>query len=103
MANNKSDARLVLLHPQDNVFVCAQSINAGEQICVEGVKKTMQTSVSLGHKIARFDISKESKILKYGTPIGSAILNIAQGEHVHMHNIKSDYIASHTRNKKGAS
>ena len=29
--------------------------------------------------------------MKYGAPIGSATAAIAAGEHVHVHNMKSDY------------
>ena len=32
------------------------------------------------------------KVLKYGLPIGSATRDIAAGEHVHVQNMKSDYI-----------
>ncbi len=35
------------------------------------------------------------KILKYGMPIGIATRNIAAGEHVHIHNIRSAYTPTH--------
>jgi hypothetical protein len=31
-------------------------------------------------------------VLKYGLPIGSATRAIAAGEHVHVQNLKSDYV-----------
>jgi hypothetical protein len=37
-------------------------------------------------------IKKNSVVIKYGVPIGSAIVEIEAGEHVHLHNMKSDYI-----------
>ena len=52
------------------------------------------------HKIARKEILKGEKIIKYGVSIGSAVKDITFGEHVHMHNMKSDYISSHTRQSK---
>jgi altronate hydrolase len=43
-----------------------------------------------GHKYARKDICCGEKVIKYGMPIGSAVCNIAAGEHVHTHNCKTD-------------
>jgi hypothetical protein len=31
-------------------------------------------------------------VIKFGVPIGSATVPIEAGRHVHVHNIKSDYI-----------
>ena len=36
-------------------------------------------------------IAAGEKVLKYGAPIGTATAAIAAGEHVHVHNIESDY------------
>lgn len=43
-----------------------------------------------GHKIALMDIKKDENIIKYGYPIGHAVEDIAAGEHVHTHNIKTN-------------
>ena len=45
--------------------------------------------IPLGHKIALREIKKGEKIIEYGEVIGVAIKDIKQGEHVHVHNIKS--------------
>ena len=37
------------------------------------------------------------KVVKYGAPIGSIVNPTAIGGWVHVHTMKSDYIASHTR------
>ncbi len=57
----------------------------------------MTFRISVGHKVARKRIAEGQKVIKYGVSIGSAIANIAIGDHVHLHNMKSDYIHSHTR------
>ena len=54
-------------------------------------------AVELGHKLARRVIAADARVLKYGAPIGSMRVNVARGEHVHLHNLKSDYIPSTTR------
>jgi hypothetical protein len=45
----------------------------------------------MGHKLAAKAMGPEDKVIKYGAPIGSATQPIAIGEHVHLHNLKSDY------------
>jgi SAF domain len=91
-----TDPRLLLLAPGDTVFVLRDQIAAGELIQVEGEKIRVQVALGLGHKIARKATKTGDKIIKYGAPIGSATQPIAIGDHVHTHNLKSDYTATHT-------
>ncbi len=86
-----TDHRLLLLHARDNVFVLTQNIGAGETVMIGGAAVVIARALPLGHKIARLPIRASAKIMKYAAPIGSAIADIAVGEHVHVHNIKSDY------------
>jgi hypothetical protein len=92
-----TDARLLLLHPGDNVLVLRDQIAAGELIALEGERVRMQVALGLGHKLARRPIAAGEKVVKYGAPIGSATRAIALGEHVHTHNLRSDYTATHLR------
>lgn len=89
------DARLMLLWPDDNVFVARARIAAGETISVGGQRVLVSQEVALGHKLARRAIAAGEKIVKYGAPIGSATADIAPGAHVHVHNIRSDYTPTH--------
>lgn len=43
-----------------------------------------------GHKYALRDIAEGENIIKYGMPIGHATRAIAKGEHVHVHNVKTN-------------
>ncbi|MGN0181994.1 MAG: UxaA family hydrolase [Candidatus Ornithomonoglobus sp.] len=43
-----------------------------------------------GHKVALRDIKAGEDIIKYGYPIGHALEDIKEGEHVHTHNIKTN-------------
>ena len=43
-----------------------------------------------GHKYALRDIAEGENVIKYGMPIGHATRPIAKGEHVHVHNVKTN-------------
>lgn len=43
-----------------------------------------------GHKYALKDIAEGENIIKYGMPIGHATCKIPKGEHVHVHNVKTN-------------
>ena len=43
-----------------------------------------------GHKYALFPIKAGENVIKYGSPIGHAVTDIAVGEHVHTHNLKTN-------------
>jgi hypothetical protein len=88
---------LLLLHPDDNIVVARRDIAAGEQVELDGDSFTIPAAVELGHKLARRAIDAGSQVLKYGAPIGSMQCRVSRGEHVHLHNLKSDYLPSTTR------
>jgi hypothetical protein len=92
---------LLLLHPDDNIVVARRDIAAGERVEIDGESFTIPAAVELGHKLARRDIAADARVLKYGAPIGSMKTAVARGEHVHMHNLRSDYIPSTTRDGDG--
>ncbi len=94
------DKRFILLHEDDNVFVCCQRMARADIISIEGQNIYLKSDINVGHKLARKNIAKGEKVIKYGVSIGSATTEIFTGEHVHIDNIKSDYIASHTRHSK---
>jgi len=86
------------LSPLDNIVVLARRGEAGEEIRWADAEPPLRLSRGLtpGHKVACRAIAAGAKILKYGVPIGSATRDIAPGEHVHLHNMKSDYLPTYT-------
>lgn len=90
-----SDPRLILLAPGDNVMVLATTVPAGTAVDVGGQTVTLAGDLTLGHKIAARDIAAGETILKYAFPIGVATSPIAAGEHVHLHNVASNYTPSY--------
>lgn len=89
-----SDARLLLLHPDDNVLVARRPVPAGEEILVDGTSVRLAETLRLGHKLARRAIAADEAIRKYGAPIGYATVPIRPGDHVHLHNVRSGYTPS---------
>lgn len=81
---------------QDSVGVAVVEIKAGEKISgafIEGGKQlTLQSkdAVPLGHKVALKDIKPGENVVKYGVIIGRAKTAITAGQHVHVHNIKTN-------------
>jgi hypothetical protein len=96
------DKRILLLHPADNVYVVCQSLGGDECLMTADGDIRVSGAVAVGHKIARSEIAGGQPIIKYGVPIGSALRDVFRGEHVHLHNMRSDYIASHARGGKRA-
>jgi altronate dehydratase small subunit len=92
-----TDARLLQLFSGDNIFIATATIEAGEMLLIAGRSTPVPVSVPLGHKVAARFIAAGEKVIKYGAPIGSATRDIAAGEHVHTHNIQSDYLPTYLR------
>ena len=93
---------LLRIAEEDNVFVLMRPLAKGESLRLGGRTIVCEKSLELGHKIAARDIAAAEKIIKYGAPIGSAVHDIRLGEHVHLHNIKSDYIPTYTLETESA-
>lgn len=87
----------ILLHLADNVLVCCRKVRAGDVVQIDGKSFVMTESVEVGHKIAREDLAAGDKVMRYNAPIGSMTRAAVMGGHIHTHNLKSDYIASHGR------
>jgi hypothetical protein len=92
-----TDARLLRLHPQDNVLTVIANFEPGETVWISGQAAALSQRLPFGHKVAAGPIAVGEKIIKYGVPIGSATQPIARGELVHTHNLKSDYLPTYRR------
>ena len=101
MANSEpTDTRLLRLAPTDNVLVAITALPEGTRLSLAGGTVQLAQSAPLGFKIAARDILAGAKVIKYGAPIGSATTNIKAGEIVHLHNMRSDYLPTHTLPKE---
>lgn len=89
----ETDARLIVLKPDDNVAILAGTVQEGETVMISGRAVRMEQTLGLGQKLARRPIAAGEDILKYGMPVGYATREIAEGAHAHVHNIASRYTA----------
>ena len=55
----------------------------------QAVGQRLTEAVPFGHKLALTDIAAGQQIIEYGQPVGIAIKDIRQGDHVHVHNVRS--------------
>lgn len=77
---------------KDNVAtILSHEVKKGSKIPIEMQEKTIEVEanadIPFGHKVALCPIKKGETVLKYGLSIGMASVDIAAGDHVHVHNI----------------
>lgn len=86
-------ARLLRLSPNDNIAVAVADIREGDEVPLGDLGMLrIREAIAMGHKVAILPIRAGEKVIKFGCPIGSATGDILPGQHVHAHNLKSDYI-----------
>ena len=84
----QDSAKIMRLHPDDNVAIALGDIAAGAPL--EGLNISAREAVKQGHKVAATDIAEGARVVRYGQMIGVATRPIAAGEHVHTHNLGMD-------------
>jgi altronate dehydratase small subunit len=95
-----TDGRLLFINPKDNVCTAIAPISSGTTLQIHGEAVVIKQNIPLGFKIAGCNIATNEFIMKYGVSIGSATRDIALGELVHLHNMKSDYLPTYTLEKE---
>ena len=100
MSQPVTDGRLLFLNPKDNVCTAIAAIPDGTILQISGNTVVTRENIPLGFKIAGCNIATNESIMKYGVSIGSATRDIALGELVHLHNMKSDYLPTYTLEKE---
>ncbi|GJD59503.1 UxaA family hydrolase [Methylobacterium dankookense] len=92
----RTNPHLLAHSPQDNVAVAViEGLKAGT--AAFGVITEDNTTfdvdvhhdIPIGHKVALTDLKAGDTAIKYGQDIGKVIKDVAKGEHVHVHNVKT--------------
>lgn len=78
----------IVIHPDDTVACLLRDHQAGERaIYATGETEVLARDTPMGHKIALIAMSEGEPVIKFGAVIGHAMVHIAPGDHVHLHNL----------------
>ncbi len=75
--------------------ITVEGVKAGQELTGWIMKedKTVQfkvlNDIPIGHKVALVDLKPGDTVMKYGVDIGKVVAPIKQGEHLHVHNVKT--------------
>ena len=92
----------ILLHEMDNILICRRSAVAGTAVFIDGERHHLAVDIPLGHKIARASLAIGDAVRRHGIAIGSMTQAVRPGDHVHSHNLVSNYIPAHGRGAAGS-
>lgn len=89
MIDRPGPKKWLWLHREDNVAMSLFDYKASDVVQIDGRDIALKNPVEYGHKFALVDIGEGQPVIKYAETIGVASRDIAAGEHVHVHNVKS--------------
>jgi altronate dehydratase small subunit len=91
--------RAILLNVEDDVATALTDLQARTSVQVSlddvSIDVVLREDIEFGHKYALHHIAQGQEILKYGLPIGKALVDIEAGEWVHVHNCRSEHFGFH--------
>jgi altronate dehydratase len=79
---------VIVISASDNVATALEALAPGSVLTSVG-SVTVRDAIPRGHKVAVRPIPAGSSVMKYGSPIGVAMVDIPAGAHVHTHNVSS--------------
>ena len=84
----------ILISDRDNVATALRDLPAGSVILLSlsgvEIQVKLVQDIPFGHKFALKRIARGEVVVKYGEAIGVAVEDIEAGEHVHIHNVRSN-------------
>ncbi len=78
----------IIIDAADNVATAITDLHAGEEMAAERGGVVLAGDIPFGHKFALVEIPQGEYVIKYGAQIGRATAFVAQGDHVHVHNVE---------------
>ena len=80
---------VLVISEHDNVATALEALEPGRGLEISRGTVTVRDAIPRGHKVALTAISAGEAVIKYGSPIGVASVDIEAGRHVHTHNVSS--------------
>ncbi|MFZ4478208.1 MAG: UxaA family hydrolase, partial [Saprospiraceae bacterium] len=71
--------KILKVHPDDNLIVALQDLQAGTVLAFEGQTITLPAAVERKHKFVQHDIAAQQEIRMYGVVVGKANHDLPQG------------------------
>ena len=78
------------INQEDNVLIALKDLPKGYLVENDGEEVSLVDDIPYAHKFAVKEIAPGENIIKYGAAIGHATKPIFSGEHVHIHNTKTN-------------
>jgi hypothetical protein len=83
-------SKILVIDPSDNVAVALEPAEKGNSLVLpDGRQITALDAIPFAHKIAIVALAEKAPVVKYGEVIGLTTRAITLGEHVHIHNMRS--------------
>jgi altronate dehydratase len=79
---------VIVISDADNVATALEALESGRVLTGIG-SVVVREAIPRGHKVAVRAIASGAAVMKYGSPIGVAMVDIQPGAHVHTHNVSS--------------
>jgi altronate dehydratase len=80
---------VIVISDRDNVATALEPLGVGDTVRASGAALVIVEPIPRGHKVALRAIRFGEPIVKYGSSIGTATMEVAAGAHVHVHNVAS--------------
>ena len=88
--------RAIMMNNNDSVATALENLETDDVVNVVSASQeeveeiTVRQAIPFGHKLALKPVARGEAVSKYGEVIGKASQDIAPGDHVHIHNVKSN-------------
>jgi altronate dehydratase len=90
---------VLLLDANDTTAIALTPLQPGTAVEIRRGKETIrvvaEALIPFGHKMAVAPMAAGEPVMKYGEVIGFATTAIRPGQHVHVHNVRSDRAGAH--------
>src|SRR5262245_12942082 len=77
----------IRLHHADNVAVARAPLSPNQVLRIDGITVNVADPVPAGHKVVLVRVPAGERVMRWGEPIGRAIVTLEPGRHVHTHNV----------------